>query len=144
MYSLIREEKYELFALECPWLGEIRSCDSPAGCKLLKVLGLFKFSCLGFPIPLVQEFSLLLTILHNIINPYKVQSLEFSNVQENTILPHSFTESMPQICSLPIILLKTCPYYLCFYTQQEWQNQDLKSDLLTPGQCPFYDIMLLA
>ena len=57
LYSLPREEQYELCVLKCPWLGEIRSWDSPAGCELLKLFGLVSFSCLSFPIPPAQEFS---------------------------------------------------------------------------------------
>ena len=49
MYSLVREERYEPFALECPWSGEIRSCDSLAGCKLLKLFGLCLIFLSQFP-----------------------------------------------------------------------------------------------
>ena len=44
-------------SLSVPWLGEISSCDSPGGCKLLKLIGLVSFSCLSFPILLALEFS---------------------------------------------------------------------------------------
>ena len=40
MYFLVREERYKPLVLKCPWLEEVSSCDSPAGCKLLKLFGL--------------------------------------------------------------------------------------------------------
>ena len=55
--SLGRKGKYKPFALKCPWLGEISSCDSPAGFKLLKLFDFVLFLCLSFPIPLAQGFS---------------------------------------------------------------------------------------
>ena len=39
MYSSVRK-KYIPFALECPWLWEIRSCSSPVGYKFLGLFGL--------------------------------------------------------------------------------------------------------
>ena len=47
MYSLPREERYKPFALKCLWLEKIRSCNSPASCKLFKLFGLVQFSCLS-------------------------------------------------------------------------------------------------
>ena len=38
------------------WLGEIRSCDSLAGCKLLILCGFIQFSCLFFLFHLPKNF----------------------------------------------------------------------------------------
>lgn len=67
MYSLVREERYEPFALECHSLGERRSCNSLAGCKLFKLFGLAEYSCLSFSSPLAQELSSFLLSYHNLI-----------------------------------------------------------------------------
>ena len=39
MYSQVREDRNRPFALKRPWLGEIRSYNSPAACKLLQLVG---------------------------------------------------------------------------------------------------------
>ena len=38
IYSLVMEERYELFAFKCPWLGEIRSCDVLVGCEVAQTV----------------------------------------------------------------------------------------------------------
>lgn len=35
-----REERQKPFAFECPWLGKIKACDSPAGCTFSACLAL--------------------------------------------------------------------------------------------------------
>lgn len=67
-YCLVGVERYKPFALKCPWLEDIRSCTSPAGCNCSNCLVLFHLLAsvspfLTFLTPLAQEFSWLLTIL---------------------------------------------------------------------------------
>ena len=59
MFSGQGGRRIQPFVLTCPWLGEVRSCNSPAGCKFFRLVGRLQFSCLHFPIPLAQLLTLL-------------------------------------------------------------------------------------
>ena len=95
MYFLVREKRYKQFTFKCPWIGGVISCNSPAGCKLLKLFGLvFNFLASVSPFHSSRNFpSFFLSCFNN--NEHNAHSvydsgLSFMNFHWYTILSSSF------------------------------------------------------
>ena len=69
LFSQAREKRYKPFIPKCPWLGEIRSFDSPAGYKLLELFGLVYFPVSASSSHLPRHFPSFLLLLPCLIPP---------------------------------------------------------------------------